>query len=478
MLEKTRFYIDGDWVAPATAKPFDVIDPSTEQSVATISLGSAADVDAAVEAAAKAFPAWAATPFAERVALVEKLLKVYVAREADMAEAISKEMGAPIDFALASQTGAGTWHIEAFLDAAKEFTFEEPLNAGDDSEMIVREPVGVCGLITPWNWPMNQVTLKVIPAVLVGCTVVLKPSEIAPLSSMVFAEMMDEAGFPAGVFNLVNGDGPEVGAALTSHDRVDMMSFTGSVRGGEAVGTTAMQAMKRVTLELGGKSPNLIFADLGDDLASAVERGVRHCMNNTGQSCNAPTRMFVEASVFDEAKAVAAKVASDIKIGLSADSGNHIGPLVSQAQYDTMQRYVQIALDEGADLIAGGAGKPDGFETGYFAKPTVFSGVTNDMRIAQEEVFGPLLVMIPFDAEDEAVAMANDSPYGLAAYLNSSDKERIKRVSRQLRAGMISVNGASFAKGSPFGGYKQSGIGREGGLFGLEDFVEIKTIAV
>ena len=478
MLDKTQFYIDGAWVDPTFPNPFDVIDPSTEQTVVTISLGSGADVGAAVDAAAKAFASWAAMPFAERVALVEKLLEIYVARAGDMAEAISLEMGAPIDFALSSQTGAGTWHIEGFLDAAKEFTFEEPLNEGDDSEMILREPVGVCGLITPWNWPMNQVTLKVIPAVLVGCTVVLKPSEIAPLSSMVFAEMMDEAGFPAGVFNLVNGDGPNVGAALTAHDKVDMMSFTGSVRGGEAVGTTAIEAMKRVTLELGGKSPNLIFADLGDDLAAAVERGVRHCMNNTGQSCNAPTRMFVERSVFDEAQAIAARAADEIKVDLSAQSGSHIGPLVSQAQYDTMQRYVQVALDEGAELIAGGAGKPEGLETGYFAKPTVFTGVTNDMRIAQEEVFGPLLVMIPFDTEEEAVEMANNSPYGLAAYLNSNDKERIKRISRQLRAGMVSVNGASFAKGSPFGGYKRSGIGREGGLFGLEDFVEIKTIAV
>ena len=475
MLSKTDFFIDGAWTAPLEANPFPVINPADEQPYATISLGSAADVDRAVAAAKRAFQTWSQVPQEERTKCLEALAEIYKGRMEEMARTISQEMGAPMSLALAAQAPAGYGHIKAFLRDLKSFSFEHPLSEKVPEEHIVYEPIGVCGLITPWNWPMNQVTLKVIPAVAVGCTVVLKPSEIAPMSSLLFAEMMEEAGFPAGVFNLVNGDGPSVGAALSAHPDVDMMSFTGSTRAGIAVTKAAADTVKRVTLELGGKGPNLVFADT--DVAKAVKRGALHCFNNTGQSCNAPTRMLVERSVYDQAVEVATETANKQEVGDPAKEGRHIGPLVSQAQFDKVQGLIQKGIEEGARLVAGGLGRPEGFNRGYFVRPTVFADVNNDMTIAREEIFGPVLSMIPFDSEEEAVKIANDTSYGLTAYLQSDDKERMRRVSKVLRSGMVQMNGAQRPGGSPFGGYKQSGNGREGGRWGLEDFLEVKAIS-
>lgn len=472
---KTMHYIDGNWKAIPGGSPSNILDPSTARPIARIDLTHADGVNLAISAASAALPVWRETPLAARISLVERILDIYQRRAPEMAEAISREMGAPIGFALSDQVGAGTWHIEGFLSAMSDFRFEETLPGSDGHETVRREPVGVCGMITPWNWPMNQITLKVIPALLVGCTVVLKPSEIAPLSAMLFAEILHEAGCPAGVFNLINGDGPGVGAPLASHPDVSMVSFTGSTRAGIAVGSAALPTMKRVTLELGGKSPDLIFADC--DLEAAVNHGVSLCMGNSGQSCDAPTRLLVERSVYDDAIAIAKTTAETLVVGPADRDTTTMGPLVSEQQFDTVQNYIRIGIDEGAQLVSGGLGKPEGMEDGFFAKPTVFAGVTNDMRIAQEEIFGPVLVMIPFDTEAEAIAMANDSAYGLAAYVNTASEDRAARVSRRLQAGMVSVNQVCFAKGSPFGGVKLSGLGREGGLFGLEDFTEIKTVA-
>ncbi|MGF7005719.1 aldehyde dehydrogenase family protein [Aminobacter sp. BE322] len=475
MLRKTDFFIDGKWVAPAVAREFAVINPADEQPFAVISLGSAADVDKAVAAAQRAFPAWSATSRAERIGYLEKLLAAYRRRMRDMAEAISAEMGAPIKLALDSQAACGAGHIESFIEVLGEFEFEEPLNATNPQERIVREPIGVCGLITPWNWPMNQVTLKVVPALAAGCTVVLKPSEIAPMSSIVFAEMMEEAGFPAGVFNMVNGDGPTVGEAMSRHTGIDMMSFTGSTRAGTAVTRAAAETVKRVALELGGKSPNIVFADV--DLEDAVTRGLAHCFENTGQSCNAPTRMLVQRPVYDKAVDIAARYTATVRVGQPAEDGDHIGPLSSDVQFDKVQGMIEAGIKEGARLVAGGLGRPEGFNRGYFVRPTVFADVNNDMRIAREEVFGPVLAMIPFETEEEAIAIANDTPYGLSAYVQSADKARAQRVARKLRAGMVQINGTDRPYGSPFGGYKQSGLGREGGKWGLEDFLEVKAIS-
>lgn len=475
MLRKTDFFIDGKWVAPAVARELAVINPADEQPFAVISLGSAADVDKAVAAAQRAFPAWSATSRAERIGYLEKLLAAYRRRMRDMAEAISAEMGAPIKLALDSQAACGAGHIESFIEVLGEFEFEEPLNATNPQERIVREPIGVCGLITPWNWPMNQVTLKVVPALAAGCTVVLKPSEIAPMSSIVFAEMMEEAGFPAGVFNMVNGDGPTVGEAMSRHPGIDMMSFTGSTRAGTAVTRAAAETVKRVALELGGKSPNIVFADV--DLEDAVTRGLAHCFENTGQSCNAPTRMLVQRPVYDKAVDIAARYTATVRVGQPAEDGDHIGPLSSNVQFDKVQGMIEAGIKEGARLVAGGLGRPEGFNRGYFVRPTVFADVNNDMRIAREEVFGPVLAMIPFETEEEAIAIANDTPYGLSAYVQSADKARAQRVARRLRAGMVQINGTDRPYGSPFGGYKQSGLGREGGKWGLEDFLEVKAIS-
>ncbi|SDG37045.1 aldehyde dehydrogenase family protein [Roseospirillum parvum] len=476
MEQRTTFFIDGQWVAPLTARPFPVIDPADETPYAEISLGSAADVERAVAAARRAFDSFSLTSREERLDLLRRISKIYERRTNDMAKAISREMGAPMTLATRAQAAAGQEHIDAFIRVLEEFTFEHPLRDDARDEYIVHEPIGVCGLITPWNWPMNQVTLKVIPALAAGCTVVLKPSEIAPMSALLFADILEEAGVPAGVFNLVNGDGPEVGAALSCHPGIDMVSFTGSTRAGIAVSKAAADTVKRVSLELGGKSPNLVFADV-PDLAKAVKRGVLHCLQNTGQSCNAPTRMLVERSVYDDAVGIAAEVAAKAKVGPPAEEGNHIGPLVSQTQFDKVQTLIQAGIDDGARLVAGGPGRPEGFNRGYFVRPTVFADVTNDMTIAREEIFGPVLAMIPVADENEAIEIANDTPYGLSAYVQTGDPERARRVSKRLRAGMVQLNGSGRAAGSPFGGYKQSGNGREGGRWGLEDFLEVKAVS-
>jgi aldehyde dehydrogenase (NAD+) len=475
MPRKTDFYIDGAWVPPQTPHDFEVINPANELPFASISLGTVADVDRAIAAAHRAFEGWSRTAMAERLALLENLAKIFERRFVEMAETIMSEMGAPIRIAKKAQAAAGLEHIKAFIRDLKEFRFEHALYPETTRDHIVYEPIGVCGLITPWNWPMNQVTLKVVPALAVGCSVVLKPSEIAPLSAMLFAEMIDEAGFPPGVFNLVNGDGPTVGEAMSRHPDIDMMSFTGSTRAGIAVSKSAADTVKRVTLELGGKSPNLVFADA--DLTKAVKGGVLGCFRNTGQSCDAPSRMLVERPIYEDAVGLAGQVADNAEVGHPAEDGRHMGPLVSQAQFDKVQALIQTGIDEGARLVAGGVGRPEGFNRGYFVRPTVFADVTPGMTIAREEIFGPVLAMIPFDDEEEAIRIANDTPYGLAAYVQSGDPDRLRRVARRLRAGVIQLNGASPAGGSPFGGYKQSGNGREGGRWGLADFLEIKAIA-
>ncbi|SCM69574.1 aldehyde dehydrogenase family protein [Donghicola eburneus] len=470
MIKKREFYIDGQWVSPVQANDFDVIDPSTEEVAAVISLGSQSDTDAAVAAAKGAFPAWSALPLAERVKVIKKFLEIYNARAQEMADAITTEMGAPLDWALEEQVGAGTWHTEGFLEALEKFEFERRYT---DTEMHVLDPIGVVGLITPWNWPMNQICLKVIPALAVGCTMVLKPSEIAPLSGVLFAEMLHEAGVPAGVFNLVNGDGPGVGTQLSTHPDVAMISFTGSTRAGIAISKAAADTLKRVSLELGGKGANIVFADADEN---AVTRGAMHCFNNSGQSCNAPTRMLVERSRYDQAVEDAVKAAETRGVASAHEHGTHIGPVVSDLQYGKIQDLIQKGIDEGARLAAGGTGRPAGLNRGYFVRPTVFADVTNDMTIAQTEIFGPVLSIIPFDTEEEATEIANDSPYGLTHYVQSQDNAKRMRVARRLHAGMIQTNGQGLAKGAPFGGVKASGNGREGGHYGLEDFCEVKVI--
>lgn len=474
MLEKREFYIDGRWVSPAVANDLDVIDPSTEDPCAVISLGGQADTDAAVASATRAFDGWATTPPAERLALVERILEIYTARADEMAATISLEMGAPIDMARAQQAPAGIGHIKNFMRAFQSFDFERRLGEHAPNDRILYEPIGVCGLITPWNWPMNQVTLKVIPALLTGCTMVLKPSELAPLSSLLFAEIVHAAGVPAGVFNLVNGDGAGVGTQLSGHPDIRMISFTGSTRAGIAISKNAADTLKRVHLELGGKGANLIFADAREQ---AVEQGARHCFNNTGQSCNAPTRMLVERTVYDQAVETARAVAEGTRTGPASESGQHIGPLVGQAQFDKVQDLIQKGLDEGARLVAGGLGRPEGTNRGYFVRPTVFADVSNDMTIAREEIFGPVLSIIPFETEEEAIAIANDTPYGLTNYVQSEDGARRNRIARRLRSGMVEMNGKSRGAGSPFGGMKASGNGREGGVWGLEDFLEVKAVS-
>ncbi|AOG54392.1 MULTISPECIES: aldehyde dehydrogenase family protein [Brucella] len=475
LIQKTQFYIDGAWRSPVEEKTIEVMNPADEKPYAVISAGSAADVDLAVAAARRAFPAWSETPAEERIAYIRRIAKIYESRLDEMAKTISMEMGAPIKLARESQAAAGLSHTKAFIAACENFEVEEVLSPKYPNQTVVHEPIGVCGLITPWNWPMNQITLKVIPAIAVGCTVVLKPSEIAPMSAMLFAEFVDQAGLPKGVFNLVNGEGPVVGEALSQHPEVDMMSFTGSTRAGTAVSRAAAATVKRVSLELGGKSPNIVFAD--SDLEKAISRSLAHCFENTGQSCNAPTRMLVERSVYDKAVELAKKAAESTKVGDPAQEGDHIGPLSSSIQFEKVQALIQKGIDEGARLVAGGTGRPEGFTEGDYVKPTVFADVNNNMTIAREEIFGPVLAMIPFDTEEEAIAIANDTPYGLAAYIQTGSPERAKRVARKLRAGMIQINGTSRAPGSPFGGYKQSGNGREGGKWGLEDFMEVKLIS-
>ena len=470
MKDLRKFYINGEWVDPTHSNDLEVENPANEEMVATISLGGETDVNLAVAAAKRAFASYSQTSIEERVALMEKLLQIYMDRYDEMSVAISVEMGAPISFATAAQADTGRGHINTALEALKQFEFERQVG----NTRIVKEPIGVCGFITPWNWPINQISCKVAPALATGCTMVLKPSEIAPISGYLFTEIMHQAGFPAGVYNMVNGDGPNVGAVIASHPDVDMVSFTGSTRAGVLVAQAAAPTVKRVTQELGGKSPNIIFDDA--DLESAVSGGVIRMMSNTGQSCNAPSRMLVQSSVYDQAVKIAKQAAESVVVDQPTSQGGHIGPLSSRVQFEKVQGLIEKGISEGATLVAGGLGKPEGFDSGYFVKPTVFAGVNNQMTIAQEEIFGPVLAMIPFDTEEQAIEIANDTPYGLAAYFSTSNAERARRVGSQLRAGMVSVNSASQDYAAPFGGYKQSGNGREWGEFGFDDYLEIKGI--
>ena len=468
-----KSYINGAWVLPATSTAtVDAVNPATEEVCAVVAVCGRDDVELAVTAARAAFDGYAATTLEHRIALVEKLITIFERRYGEMVTAISTEMGAPYDLSHDAQAESGPGHLRATVKAVREMAWD--YDVGTDG-IVTHEPIGVCVLITPWNWPINQIVCKVGPALITGCTMVLKPSEMAPLSAQLFSEMVEEAGFPKGVFNMIHGTGASVGDALTSHPEVDMISFTGSTRAGVQIAKNAADTVKRVAQELGGKSANIVFAD--SDVEAAVTRGVLHCFGNTGQSCNAPTRMLVEQSVYDEAVAIAARVAKAAKLGDPMEKGPHYGPVVSKAHYDKIQGLIQVGIDEGAQLVAGGTGRADGFDRGYYVKPTVFAGVHNKMRIAQEEVFGPVLVLIPFKDEADAIEIANDSPYGLYAYVQTGDLDRARRVSRLMRAGGVSINGTSQDYMAPFGGYKQSGNGREYGEFGVRDFLEIKSIS-
>jgi aldehyde dehydrogenase (NAD+) len=470
MRDCRQFYIDGKWVSPTAARDWEVTNPATEEPIATISLGSAADVDKAVVAAKRAFESCLQTSVEERVALLKCVIEVYTAKSEEMAQTISREMGCPLSLSRAAQAAAGLGHLFEIVKVFEHFKFEELKG----STLMRKEPIGVCGLITPWNWPMNQVVAKVAPSLAAGCTVVLKPSEMAPLSAYLFAQILDEAGVPPGVFNLVNGDGLTVGAALAAHPDVAMVSFTGSTRAGIAVALAAAPTVKRVTQELGGKSAHIILDDA--DLDTAVKEGVQACFRNTGQSCNAPTRMLIPRSKIADAIAAAKKTAETTKVGDPLAEGNHIGPLASKAQFDKVQRLIQVGIAEGAQLIAGGLGRPEGMSKGYFVKPTIFADVRNDMTIAREEIFGPVLCMIPYEDEDDAVRIANDTPYGLSGFVSAGDIERARRVAKRIRSGNVHINNARVDFGGCFGGYKQSGNGREWGEAGLAEFLELKAI--
>ena len=472
MLDKKKFYINGKWIEPNKENIYDVINPSNEEVFAKISLGSKEDVDIAVIAAKKAFELWKEVSREKKVELLDNLLKIYIKRSKEMAQAISMEMGSPIDWSLEVQTASGQSHIEDFIFRLKKFNFNEQFSSKSNN-YICYEPIGVCGLITPWNWPINQIALKVIPALATGCTMILKPSEISPISGMLFAEMIDEAGFPKGVFNLINGDGNGVGTHFSSHKDIDMISFTGSTRAGKLISKNAADTIKRVCLELGGKGGNIVFEDAYPE---AVRDGIRNVMSNSGQSCDAPTRMLVQKSIYDRSVKEAIDEANKIKVDLASKKGGHIGPVVSKAQYDKIINLIKRGIEEGATLAAGGPEKPEHLKNGYFIKPTIFTDVTNDMKIASEEIFGPVLSIIPFEAEDEAVNIVNDTSYGLGNYLQTSDKEKAKRVSKKLKSGCVYINGNSADSGTPFGGYRQSGNGREGGVWGLEEYLEVKTI--
>ncbi|MDX1499190.1 MAG: aldehyde dehydrogenase family protein [Woeseiaceae bacterium] len=470
MREMLQFYIDGKWVDPVEPKPLDVINPATEEVCGRISIGSAADVDKAVAAARRAFDSFSQTTREERLALLEAILEEFKKRYEDVARAVMEEMGAPWEVANGPQAGSGPQHIKATIRALKTLEFEER----NRDTLIVKEPVGVVGMITPWNWPVNQVACKVCPALAAGCTMILKPSEIAPFDAMIFAEVLHAAGVPAGVFNLVNGDGPGVGTALAQHPGIDMVSFTGSTRAGVAVAQNAAPTVKRVAQELGGKSANVLLDDA--DFETAVKAGAMECFYNTGQSCDAPSRMLVPKERMQEAAALAAEVANSVKVGNPPDDGVEIGPLVSDTQWQKVQALIQKGIDEGATLVAGGPGKPEGLNKGYFVRPTVFANVSNDMTIAREEIFGPVLSIIPYEDEDDAVRIANDTPYGLSGAVSSGDIDRARRVAARMRTGMEYINGASGNSMAPFGGYKQSGNGREWGRYGIEEFLEVKSM--
>ncbi len=470
MREYKQFYINGEWVDPVTPSELDVINPATEEVCAHISMGSEEDVNRAVAAAKAAFFSFSRTSVKERIELLETCAEVYQKYYNDIADAIREEMGAPQELAAGSQAFCGLGHLQEAAKVLKTFSFEEDF--GD--HRVFKEPIGVCGLITPWNWPVNQISCKVAPALAVGCTMVLKPSEVAPLSAYLFAQVMHEAGVPAGVFNMVNGDGPIVGTALSGHPDVDMMSFTGSTRAGTLVAQNAAPTVKRVTQELGGKSPNIILDDA--DLETAVTSGLMHMYNNTGQSCNAPSRMLVPKDKLADAEAIAARVSETVVVGDPTAEGTTMGPVVSEVQFDKIQALIQAGIDEGATLVTGGTGRPDGIDKGYFIKPTVFSGVNNEMTVAAEEIFGPVLTMIPYTTEEEAITIANDTPYGLAGYVQSGDINHAREVASRIRAGNVHINGAAGGFDVPFGGFKQSGNGREWGHHGFTDYLEIKAV--
>ena len=472
MLDKRKFFINGKWVEPAKKNDFEVINPSNEEVCAIISLGSKEDVDKATKSAKIAFESWKETSKEDRIQLLEKLLAVYKKRFKEMTEAISMEMGAPMDWSSNVQNASGQAHLEDFILRLKNFNFDEQFDSKSNNH-ICYEPIGVCGLITPWNWPINQIALKVVPALATGCTMILKPSEIAPLSGMLFAEMIDEAGFPQGVFNLINGDGAGVGTILSGHPDIDMVSFTGSTRAGRLISKNAADTIKRVCLELGGKGGNIVFAD---SYPEAVRDGIRNVMSNSGQSCDAPTRMLVEKSIYQRAVNEAVDEANKINVDVASKKGDHIGPVVSKIQYDKIINLIHSGIKEGATLAAGGPELPNNLNKGYFIKPTIFTDVSNDMTIAKEEIFGPVLSIIPFETEDEAVKIVNDTSYGLGNYLQTEDKEKAHRVARKLRSGCVYINGKGADPGTPFGGYRQSGNGREGGVWGLEEYLEVKTV--
>jgi aldehyde dehydrogenase (NAD+) len=467
-----KFYINGKWVDPISKDLLDVINPANEEVITQISLGNKQDLDTAVISAKNSFNAWSISSVELRLSLLNKLKEIYQSRFSEMTNAITLEMGCPHNFASEVQTQSGLDHINDFIDRLKNFEFEK--NFGNQSNnYITHEPIGVCGLITPWNWPINQIALKVIPALATGCTMILKPSEIAPLSGILFAEMIDEAGFPSGVFNLINGDGEGVGNAISSHPDIDMVSFTGSTRAGRLILKNASNTIKRVCLELGGKGGNIVFAD---SPKNAVRNSIRNVMSNSGQSCDAPTRMLVERSVFDHVVQEAVDEARKIHVDLPNKTGEHIGPVVSKVQYDKIINLINLGIKEGAKLAIGGPEKPIGLKKGYFIKPTIFTNVTNDMEIAKSEIFGPVLSIIPFDTEEEAIKIVNDTEYGLGNYIQTSDVAKAQRVAKKLRSGVVYINGNSMDSGTPFGGYRQSGNGREGGAWGLEEYLEVKTI--
>jgi aldehyde dehydrogenase (NAD+) len=467
MREYLKFYIDGHWVEPVRPNTLDVDNPTTEQVSGRISIGSAADVDVAVQAARRAFSTWSQTSREERLDVLQAIMGEYQKRAADLADAVSEEMGAPASLAAGPQVNLGLGHLATAIDVLKNFEFEEQ----HGSTLVVKEPIGVCGLITPWNWPINQIACKVYPALATGCTMVLKPSEVAPYSAQIFTEIIDAAGVPAGVYNLVYGDGPGVGVALSSHPDIDMVSFTGSTRAGVDVARNAAPTVKRVTQELGGKSPNIVLDD--EDFAKSVAAGVSVMMMNSGQSCNAPSRMLVPNARKDEAAAIAKATAEQVKVGDREDK-KAIGPVASRAQFEKIQGLLQKGIDEGATVVVGGPGRPDGLDAGYYVKPTVFADVTNDMTIAREEIFGPVLCILGYDDLDQAVEIANDTDYGLAGYVSAADLDKARKVARRIRAGSVAINHA-FDLNAPFGGYKRSGNGREWGQFAFDEYLETKA---
>jgi aldehyde dehydrogenase (NAD+) len=469
-MDRLQFYIDGAWTDPASPRSLDVVNPATEAAFARISLGSAVDVDRAVAAARRAFVEYSASGVAERLDYLRRIIAGFKARLPDLARMMTLEMGAPITFATERQATVALFHFEEAARVLADYRFEEPMGVG----LVRREPIGVCGLITPWNWPLNQVASKVAPAIATGCTLVLKPSEIAPLSAMLLADIIDEAGLPRGVFNLVNGDGPIVGEAIAAHPDVDMVSITGSTAAGVRVAKLAADTVKRVAQELGGKSANIILPDA--DLARAVREGVLACYTNGGQNCQSPTRMLIPRASRDAAFVAARDAAASVRVGDPSDPETMMGPLVSQLQFDKVQRMIASGIAAGATLVAGGLGRPEGLAHGFYVRPTVFGDVTPDMEIAREEIFGPVLSIIAYDSEDEAIAIANDTPYGLAGFVQSRDAEHARRIANRIRAGRVYINGAVFDRSLPFGGFKQSGNGREFGRFGFEEYLEVKAI--